>query len=147
MRRATLHPLEHDLQVAVIDWWAWAHKGFGLPEYALFAVPNAGAGAQRGQAGKMKAEGTRKGIPDLLLPVAKGDFRGLAIEMKSATGSVKPEQREVQDWLLEQGWRVWVCRSSEQAIGAISEYLRQPAATAAPCALLYPTERRITSWG
>ena len=73
---------EHDAQVAVIQWWAYAHKGFGLPEFALFAVPNAGAGAQRGQAGKMKAEGARSGIPDLLLPVARGAYRGLCIEMK-----------------------------------------------------------------
>ncbi len=115
--------LEHQSQAAVIQWFAYAHKGLGLPEFALFAVPNAGAGAQRGQAGKMKAEGARSGIPDLLLPVARRGRIGLAIEMKAPKGRISDSQAIVLPWFAEQGWRVEVCYSSGAAIDAIKDYL------------------------
>jgi hypothetical protein len=42
-----------------------------LPGIGFFVChPNAGAGAQRGQAGKMKAEGVKAGVPDTFLAVA-----------------------------------------------------------------------------
>ena len=121
--------LEHQHQVAVVEWFAWAHKGLGVPEFALLAVPNAGAGAQRGQAGKMKAEGVRSGVPDLLLPVARhasNGGNGLAIEMKAPDGRVSASQTEVMAWFRLQGWRVVVCRSSGEAIDAIKDYLTLP---------------------
>ena len=107
----------------MIEWWSWAHKGFGVPEFALFAVPNAGAGAQRGQAGKMKAEGARSGIPDLLLPVERHGRKGLAIEMKSETGRLSIQQGEVLAWFRSAGWQAEVCWSSGEAIAALQQYL------------------------
>ena len=115
---------EHQHQVAVIEWWAYAHKGFGVPEFSLFAVPNAGAGAQRGQAGKMKAEGVRSGAPDLILAVRRAAHPGMVIEMKSETGRVSVSQTEFLAWFREQGWRAVVCRSSGEAIDEITSYLR-----------------------
>ena len=115
--------LEHQHQAAVIEWWSWAHNGHGLPEFALFAVPNAGAGAQRGQAGKMKAEGARPGIPDLLLPIGRRGRMGLAIEMKSETGRISIQQTEVMAWFRSIGWQVEVCRSADAAIAAVQQYL------------------------
>ena len=120
MRRKTP---EHDAQVGVIQWWGWVCKGYGLPEFALYAVPNAGAGAQRGQAGKMKAEGARAGIPDLVLPVGRGGYAGLVIEMKSPVGRTSPEQREVLAWFESIGWRAVVCRSADAAMQEIKAYL------------------------
>ena len=114
---------EHQHQVAVVEWWAYAHKGLGLPEFALFAVPNAGAGAQRGQAGKMKAEGARSGIPDLLLPVERHGRKGLAIEMKSETGRLSVSQIEVLEWFRTLGWQVEVCYSADAAIAVLQQYL------------------------
>ena len=114
--------LEHQHQVAVIDWWAWMHKGYGLPEFALFAVPN-GGDRHPAVAGKLKAEGTRAGIPDLVFPVARGAFHGLVIEMKSAAGKHSPAQKEVLAWFVVQDWRVHTCYSAESAIKALKAYL------------------------
>jgi len=118
-----LSSTEHDEQVAVIQWWAYACKGYRLPEFALFAVPNAGAGASRGQAGKMKAEGARPGIPDLLMPVARGRYRGLAIEMKAGRGRLSGQQVAVLAWFRSQGWDSWTCYSTDAAIVEIKRYL------------------------
>lgn len=118
-------PTEHQIQVSVIQWWNYACHGWRLPAFALHAIPNAGAGAQRGQAGKMKAEGTRAGIPDLFLAVPVGRAGGLYIEMKRAVGGkVSPEQRAVMNYLMKAGYVVAVCRSLDEARETITRYLR-----------------------
>jgi hypothetical protein len=120
-------PSEHESQVAVIDWWNWQCKKWDLPPFALFAIPNAGAGAQRGQAGKMKAEGVRKGAPDLMLAVAYVDrgalCPGLLIEMKRKPNVPRPEQAEFILYLRLQGYHVVVAWCAEEAILAIKGYL------------------------
>lgn len=117
------HPSEHQEQAAVVQWWGLQCNRYGLPDFALFAIPNAGAGAQKGQAGKMKAEGVRPGVPDLCLSVPRGTFHGLYIEMKSFAGNLRPSQRNVAAWLQGQGYAVEVCYSAEAAVRAIREYL------------------------
>jgi len=72
---------EHAHQAALISWWAIAHKAFGLPEYALLAIPNGGM-RNKAVAGKLKAEGVRAGIVDLVLPVSRKGYHSLWIEMK-----------------------------------------------------------------
>lgn len=114
---------EHDEQVALIQWWAYECKRHGLPEFALFAIPNAGAGSQRGQAGKMKAEGTRKGIPDLCLAVPRGALHGLYIELKARHGQVRPWQSTAIYYLRLAGYRAEFCYGADKAIAVIHEYL------------------------
>ena len=120
-------PSEHESQVAVIDWWNWHCKKLDLPPFALFAIPNAGAGAQKGQAGKMKAEGVRPGAPDLLLAVVYVDrgalCPGLFIEMKRKPNVPSPEQAEFILYLRMQGYHVVVAWCAEEAILAIKGYL------------------------
>ena len=116
-------------QCALFQWWAYACKGYGLPEFALMAYP-AGGLRHKSTAGKLKASGTRRGIPDVLLPVARGNFHGLAIELKSQSGRQTDQQKVVLPWFASVGWRVEVAYSSEAAIGAIKDYLRQAPARA-----------------
>ncbi len=60
----------------------------------LFAVPNQAARDPANQS-RMKAEGLISGVPDLILPVARGGYFGWAGEMKRLkSGSLSPEQRE-----------------------------------------------------
>lgn len=72
---------------------------------------------------QMTALGVKRGFPDLILPVAAQGAPGLVIEMKSATGSTSPEQK---DWLAHytaQGWITHVCRSAEEARDALCNFL------------------------
>lgn len=112
---------EHLAQVAVVTWAALAKQEF--PELGLlFAIPN---GGHRNVivARKLKAEGVRAGVPDLMLPVARGKWHGLFIEMKAGKNQPSAEQSALLLRLDGQGYLTAVCHSSESAILLLREYL------------------------
>ncbi len=93
------------------------------PELRWFAaVPN-GARVARGTARKLKAEGMNPGVPDYLFPVRRGEYVGLAIELKTDTGRASPEQRAWLAHLEAEGWRAVLCRGWEQAWAVVRDYL------------------------
>lgn len=114
---------EHEEQAALVR-----HVSFlvGLyPELALlFAIPNGGA-RDVVTGARLKAEGVRPGVPDLLLPVGRDGFFGLFIEMKTAVGSVRPNQKVWHDRLLDEGYSVKVCRSAGDAVDTLVAYLEK----------------------
>lgn len=115
-------PTEHQEQKAVIQWFDRQHKAI---RGRLFAVPN-GGDRHEIVAAKLKAEGVRKGVPDLWLPVPRRGFHGLVIEMKRLKGSTtKPEQLDWLEFLGEQGYLVAVCKGSQAAIDTIQAYLAE----------------------
>lgn len=116
------HPTEHQEQVKVIHWWRHACKAYGVPEYALFAVPNGGS---RGmiEAANLKAEGVRPGVPDLFLAVPRGGLSGMFIEMKAIKGRASPEQTDFIASASLRGYRAEFCFGGDAAIKAIADYL------------------------
>lgn len=113
---------EHLHQAALLAWCAVnAHNLPGL-EW-IFAIPNGGKRPMP-VARKLKAEGVKPGVPDLMLPVPRRGYHGLFIEMKSEVGRVQKEQQAWLDALALQGYRSCVCRGVDQAIEAITWYLR-----------------------
>jgi hypothetical protein len=112
---------EYQEQVALMQEVA-ARTG-QYPELALlFAVPNGEARSEITGA-KLKRMGAKAGVPDLFLPVPRGGYAGLWIEMKY--GKNKPTRE--QTWWLEQlraqGYRVAVCWTSLDAWLVIEGYL------------------------
>jgi hypothetical protein len=104
----------------------WAAYSAGLyPALRwLHAIPNAGAGAQRGQAGKMKAEGVKPGVPDLCLPVPVGLRHGAYIEMKRVRGSTtSAEQVAWRAHLEAVGYAYCLAKGFEQARDFLLSYL------------------------
>lgn len=104
---------EHDMQAAVIQ-WAWLQAPSMLGLAALFAVPN-GARTSEGTARKLKREGMRAGVADLILPIPAGGHVGLFLEMKTSTGTVSKPQRLWHAAMAAIGHRVEVCRTIESA--------------------------------
>ena len=98
-----------------------------LPELALlYAIPNGGA-RHRVVAAKLKAEGVKAGVPDYHLPVARGGWHGLFVELKRTKGGqLSAEQRAWHSSLRAQGHRVEVCRGWEEAFDVIRDYLEEP---------------------
>jgi len=115
-------PSESQIQQAVIQWWHHACGAYGIPERLLMAFPLQAARSPRNGA-RMKAEGCRAGTLDLQLAVGRGRFNSLWIEMKTPTGRVSDEQTEMIIALQHQRNMTAVCRSSEEAIKEIQEYL------------------------
>lgn len=114
-----------DQEQANLMAWARVNEGV-LPELVLlFHVPN-GGDRHPAVAARLKAMGTKPGVPDLLLPVARGGYHGLALEMKSPTGKgrVRPEQAAWLTALREEGWATAVRCSWVDAANTIMLYLR-----------------------
>ena len=93
---------EHEHQKAVIE-WAEVKSGQYPELRLLYAIPNGGH-RHKAVAAKLKAEGVKPGVPDLCLPVRRGEYSGLYIEMKAKWHGIKrpqrPEPSEEQRWWL-----------------------------------------------
>jgi hypothetical protein len=112
---------EHAEQVAVIAWWYKWHAEFGASIPQLFAIPNGGSRDVITGA-RLKAEGVRRGTPDLFLAVPYGGKAGLFIEMKYNKGRPTEEQLEFIETVEKAGYHCNVCWTAEAAIDAIKRY-------------------------
>lgn len=119
---------EHNQQVAVMAWAASQRSRH--PELKwLFAIPNGGNRSPI-EASRLKAEGVRAGVSDLMLPVAKGQYHGLFVEVKLVArknhkqGGRSPEQVEFQAFAQEQGYAAITCYGWEHVTRAIEGYLK-----------------------
>ena len=116
-------PTEHEEQVALFQ-WAEANEGEHEELKLLFAVPNGGY-RPMATAAQLKAEGVRAGVPDVCLPVARGRFHSLWIEMKRKPNTTSDAQRAWLDALRRYGHCAVVCWSANEAINSIISYLEQ----------------------
>jgi hypothetical protein len=122
---------ESQEQQKLIHWWD--NYGFKPKNLAsdcpelnwhkiLFAVANGGLRNIR-EAAKLKREGVRKGVPDLMLSYPNKSYPGLYIEMKFGDGVLSKEQNEIKEMLTLVGYKVSVCYSFEEAKQVIEDYL------------------------
>nr|WP_228347524.1 VRR-NUC domain-containing protein [Flagellatimonas centrodinii] len=115
-------PTEHDEQAALVQWAAL--QAPSMPGLSmLFAIPNGGH-RNKATAGRLRAEGVRAGVPDLMLPVPRGPLHGLFIEMKRRKGGCVSEAQAT--WLASldaEGYAVAVCRGWDEAREALLRYL------------------------
>lgn len=112
---------EHAHQVALFAWAEYAKAEH--PELELmFAVPNGGH-RHKATAGRLKAEGLRRGVPDVALPVPRGKWAGLWIEMKYGRNKTTADQERWIEALGRYGHRVAVCYDWMEAKAVIEEYL------------------------
>lgn len=119
-------PDEHSEQVSLM-YQVKIYTG-KYPELAmLYAIPN-GGNRNVVTAKKLKAEGVKAGVPDLCLPVPRGNYHGLYIELKRTKGgSVSAEQTRWMDALRGQGYRAEVCKGAEEAWNCIKDYIMEVA--------------------
>lgn len=118
-------------QMGVVDWANWNSAKF--PELKLlFHVPN---GGKRGaaEAARFKAMGVKAGVPDLCLPVTRGGYAGLYIEMKYGKNKTTDAQGKWIDALRQQGYKVAVCYGGEEAVKEIESYMQQARTAMSVC--------------
>lgn len=109
-------------QIAIIQWSVLSRPNY--PELKLLhhIANERKCSPQQGQF--LKRKGVKPGVPDLCLPVARGGYHGLYIELKRAVGGIlSDEQKWWIDELISQGYAAIVCHGADEAIRAIKEYL------------------------
>lgn len=100
-----------------------AYRSGKYPEMSLmFHVPNGGKRTPA-EAKIFKAMGVKAGVPDLFLPVARGKYHGLFVELKVGKNKPTPNQLGWQMNLQAQGYVSEVCYGWEQAAELIEAYL------------------------
>ena len=102
--------------------WA-AMMSYLKPELRLmYHIPNGGSRNER-EAANLKRQGVKPGVPDVCLPVARGDKHGLYIEMKAKGNKPTEKQKEWLEALKKQNYATAVCYSWDEAVEVITKYL------------------------
>lgn len=106
------------------DLFRWADLAKGkYPELTLmFHIPNGGS-RNVAEAANLKKQGVKAGVPDLFLPVARGQYHGLFIEMKASKGRLMENQKTWLRRLNNQGYLALVAWGYDEAVRIIEGYL------------------------
>ena len=113
--------LEDRLQIACVRWFSMQHRDIA---HLLHHSPNGGYRTAT-EGAKFKAMGVRAGFADLVLLVPRGGYHALFIEMKSAKGRQTALQEQWQHEVEAQGYKYTICRSIEEFINIITNYLKE----------------------
>ncbi|MEE1054398.1 MAG: VRR-NUC domain-containing protein [Acutalibacteraceae bacterium] len=112
---------ESGAQETLFNWIEWQLEKY--PELELaFHIPNGGKRNAR-EAANLKRQGVKAGVPDICLPVARGGYHGLYIELKVGNNKPTEKQKEWQKKLNKQGYLSVVCYGWQQAVRTLTEYL------------------------
>lgn len=124
-------------QAAIFEWAELNMHRYPCLRW-LHAIPNGGS---RGDTAKgraihgaaMKAQGVRRGVADIFLPVRVPPLSGLYIELKKpdqkpkregSKGGISDEQREFGMFVISQSFRFKVCYGWREAVDEIEKYLQ-----------------------
>ena len=122
-RSVTKRHIQHEAvdQETVFQWAALMRPRY--PElYLLYHIPNGGS-RNALEAANLKRQGVKAGVPDLCLPVARGKYHGLYIELKHGKNETTDLQKKWIASLQKQDYAAAVCYGWEQAVEVISKYL------------------------
>lgn len=124
-RKARLQP-EFASQCALFQWAHLPSVIRMLPGIELLEGSLNGVKLTKAQAGKAKAAGMLRGAHDVRLPVARGRWIGLSIELKAGDNSATADQLRIAGLLEAEGWRVCFIWDWIEAKTVITEYLFLP---------------------
>jgi hypothetical protein len=126
-------------QAALFCWAAYQFNRYPELRY-MHHIPNGGARAddvvgRKIRGAQLKAQGVKEGVPDIFLPVKRGSWSGLYIEMKKPT--MRPKKKESKGGLSDaqiefiqfvqcQGFGTVVCYDWVEAKDIIIQYLEYP---------------------
>lgn len=117
-----IYPTEDEEQTTVFSWAELASSRW--PELRLMHhIPNGGR-RSKAEAARFKAMGVRAGVPDIFLPVARGRYHGLYIELKAMDGKLTKQQKEFLEYVRGEGYAGVVAYGAEAAMDTIARYLK-----------------------
>lgn len=123
-RKVSAVPLEEAEQIALFQWRDVAVQA--IPELRWLHSSLNGVPLSPGLALKMRRMGMTRGVVDVFLPIVRGGYAGLYIEMKRRNGvpsHLSASQKEFIAFAREQGYRAEWCKGWEPARDLILNYL------------------------
>lgn len=112
------HP-EAQLQSSCVTWFRYQ---FSSISKMLIAIPNGGS-RNIIEAANLKKQGVVSGVSDLILFQQRGGYGALCIEMKTKTGKQSTSQIEWQIEAEKNGYKYVICRSVDEFINEILDYM------------------------
>lgn len=114
-------PTEDEEQIWL---FSWAELNMGrFPELKLMHhIPNGGK-RSKSEASRFKAMGVKAGVSDIFLPVSRGGYHGLYIELKAKDGRPTKEQKDFIAAVEQEGYLAVVAYGGEEASKTIERYL------------------------
>ena len=121
MARCVRIDTEDGAQEALFSWCDMQRHRY--PELKLLHhIPNGGK-RDKATAIALKRRGVKAGVPDLSLPVPRGGYHGLYIELKVGKNKTTEKQSEWLRSLNDLGYKAIVCYGWQQAAEALAAYL------------------------
>lgn len=114
-------PTEDEEQIWL---FSWAELNMGrFPELKLMHhIPNGGK-RSKSEASRFKAMGVKAGVSDIFLPVSRGGYHGLYIELKAKDGRPTKEQKDFIAAVEQEGYFAVFAYGGEEASKIIERYL------------------------
>lgn len=112
---------EHEIQKEYFSILKFSENKHPVIPY-IFCIPNGGARHIK-VAMKMKAEGVKRGVPDIFIPYVVNGYGGAWIETKTDTGVMSQHQKDYKKF-LESQYKHYLCRSVSEMIEATENYLQ-----------------------
>lgn len=125
-------PSEHFEQVEFFNWirldFAREHPeallAYAIPNEQKFPKNETKTGRIK-RIKKLRAQGLKKGVPDICLPVPRYPYHGLYCEMKRQKGGhVSKDQRYFIEQLGLQGYAIRVCKGFREARAFLELYFK-----------------------
>jgi hypothetical protein len=110
---------ESDLQISCVNWFKYQYPQYKM---LLFAIPNGGLRNIK-TAVTLKREGVVSGVPDLFLSLARGEWHGMYLELKSGSNDLTANQDMFFIMARKQGYKCEVIRTLDQFIREVTFYL------------------------
>ena len=123
MAKYQIPPVSESVEQMCLFRWA-AYSMGAMPELEwLYHIPNGGK-RDITTAKRLKAEGVKAGVPDVCLPIPRGVYHGLYIELKAGKNKTTDNQDKWLTALEGNGYLTAVCYGWEEASKVITEYLK-----------------------
>lgn len=114
-------PSEHTEGVRLMR--AISYHLVAVPELQwFFHVPN-GGWRHKTVAAKLRGEGLKPGVADYCLPVPRGGYHGLFLELKAGKGRASDSQKDFADFVAAQGYKHVFVTGWEAAYQAVKDYM------------------------
>lgn len=115
-------PTEEEEQIWLFS-WAALNSGKWSELELMHHIPNGGK-RSKSEAARFKAMGVKRGVSDIFLPVARGGYHGMYIELKAKDGRAEKSQEEWIDAVKKQGYYAEIVYGGYSAAVLIEKYMR-----------------------